>query len=71
VPRLKKEFNQLYRGSVVGTVGAGMSVVGNAAFLLGTLAYEHKLAKDKRLPSQLIAERLDHLDEVEKLVNAL
>lgn len=71
VPRLKKEFNQLYRGSVVGTIGAGMNVVGNAAFLLGTLAYEHKLAKNKLLPSQLIAERLNHLDEVEKLVNAL
>lgn len=71
VPRLKKEFNQLYRGSVVGTVGAGMNVVGNAAFLLGTLAYEHKLSKEKSLPSQLIAERLNHLDEIERVVKAL
>ncbi|MBX9952800.1 MAG: hypothetical protein K2Y39_26740 [Candidatus Obscuribacterales bacterium] len=71
IPRLKKEFDQLYKGTVVGTVGAGMNVVCNAAFLLGTLAYEHKLAKEKRLPAQLITERLGYLDEVEKTVKAM
>lgn len=69
--RLRKEFDQLYKGTLVGTVGAGMNVVGNAAFLLGTLAYEHKLSKEKRLPAQLIAERLNYLDEVEKTVKSM
>ncbi len=69
--RIRKQLNQFYCGAIVGTVGTSMAVVGNAASLLGTLAYEHKLAKQKRLPIQLIKERLTHLDEMEKLVSAL
>jgi hypothetical protein len=69
--RIRKQIGQYYCGAIVGTVGTSMAVVGNAASLLGTLAYEHKLAKQKRLPLQLIKERLTHLDELEKLVSIL
>jgi hypothetical protein len=71
IPRLRREFKQFYHGSVVGTVGTSMSVAGNAAWFLGSLAYEHKLAKEHRLPYQLIEDRLKHLDDVEKQVAAL
>jgi hypothetical protein len=67
----RKQINQYYRGAIIGTVGTSMAVVGNAASILGTLAYEHKLAKNKQLPAQLIEERLHHLDDTEKLVSAL
>jgi len=67
----RKQINQYYRGAVIGTVGTGMAVVGNAASILGTMSYEHKLAKNKQLPAQLIQKRLEHLDETEKLVVAL
>lgn len=67
----RKQISQYYYGSIVGCVGTSMAVVGNAAWLLSSMSYEHKLAKEKRLPSQLIKARLDHLDDIEKVVSAI
>jgi uncharacterized protein YgiB involved in biofilm formation len=69
--RPRKQISQYYYGSIVGTVGTSMAVVGNAAWLLSSLSYEHKLAKKKQLPVQLIQERLSHLDDLEKTVSAI
>ena len=66
-----KQVNQYYYGAVVGTVGTSMAVVGNAAWLLSSLSYQHHLSKEKKLPDQLIKSRLEHLDELEKTVAAL
>ncbi|MBX9686866.1 MAG: hypothetical protein K2X27_09205 [Candidatus Obscuribacterales bacterium] len=67
----RKQLDQFYRGSVCGTVGTGLAVVGNAAWFLASLSYEHSLKKKENLPEQLINKRLQHLDEMEKLVQAL
>ena len=69
--RPRKQLSMYYRGSVVGTVGTSMAVLGNAAWFASSLAYEHKLSKEKRLPRQLIETRLAHLDDIEKSLNAL
>lgn len=69
--RPKKQLNSFFHGAVCGTVGTSMAVVGNAASLLASIAYEHKLDKEHRLPKQLIDDRLKHLDDVEKVVSAL
>ena len=66
-----KQINQYYYGAVVGTVGSSMAVVGNAAWLLSSLSYQHHLSKEKKLPDQLIKSRLEHLDELEKTIAAL
>lgn len=66
--RPKKQLAHFYYGSVVGTVGTSMATVGTAAWLLSSYAYERRLSKEKRLPVQLIKSRLEHLDELEKLV---
>lgn len=67
----KKQLSMFYRGAVVGTVATSMSVVGNAAWLLSSLAYEHHLSRGKKLPEQLIKARLEHLDELEKIVKTM
>lgn len=67
----RKQINQYYCGAIVGTVGAGAAVIGNAASLLAGYSYEHKLSKQKKLPRQLIEQRLAHLDEIEKQVQTL
>ncbi len=67
----RKQINQYYCGTIVGTVGAGAAVIGNAASLLAGYSYEHKLSKQKKLPVQLIEQRLAHLDDVEKQVQSL
>ena len=67
----KKQMDLSYKGAVCGTVGTSMAVVGNAAWFLASLSYEHQLRKEKRLPEQLIKDRLGHLDEVEKIVSSL
>ncbi|MBS1955799.1 MAG: hypothetical protein JST89_16565 [Cyanobacteria bacterium SZAS-4] len=67
----RKQINQYYCGAIVGTVGAGAAVIGNAASLLAGYSYEHKLSKQKKLPVQLIQQRLAHLDEIEKQVQTL
>jgi hypothetical protein len=64
----RKQLNQFYYGAVVGTVGTSMAVVGNVAWLLSSMSYVHRLEKKKQLPTQLIHERLNHLDEIEKVV---
>jgi len=69
--RLRPQINHYFSGAVVGTVGAATAVVATPAWLITSLAYEHKLRKEKRLPRQLIQERLEHLDELEKVVLAL
>jgi hypothetical protein len=40
----RKQINRYYQGAVVGTVGTSMAVVGNAAWLLSSISYEHRLA---------------------------
>ncbi len=67
----RKQINQYYCGTIVGTVGAGAAVIGNAASLLAGYSYEHKLSKQKKLPVQLIKQRLAHLDDLEKQVQSL
>jgi hypothetical protein len=69
--RILKQLNQVYYGTVSGTVGTSMAVVGNAAWLLSSYSYEHRLSKENRLPSQLIEARLEHLNDLEKTVRSL
>jgi hypothetical protein len=69
--RPKTQLDLSYKGAVCGTVGTTMAVAGNAAWLLASLSYEHNLRRHKKLPEQLIKERLVHLDEVEHIVSAL
>ena len=45
--RIRKQITQYYYGSICGTIGSSMALVGNAASILGTLSYEHKLSKQK------------------------
>ena len=68
-PRKQLAFG--YYGSVVGTVGTSMAVVGNAAWFLSSLSYVNRLSREKRLPVQLIKSRLEHLDEIEKTVSTM
>jgi len=69
--RIRKQLNLFFYGSTTGCVGTSMAVVGNAAWFLASLSYEHHLSKQKRLPAQLIKERLEHIDELERTVRAL
>lgn len=69
--RPRKQLTLAYRGSVVGLTGASVAVAATAAGLLADWYYVHRHKKKKRLPPQLIEERLKHLEEVEKTVNAL
>lgn len=69
--RPRKQLDLNYRGAVCGTVGTSMAVLGNASWLLASLVYERRLRREKRLPEQLIRSRLEHLDNLEKLVIAL
>ncbi len=66
--RPRAQINHYYSGAIVGLVGASTELIGTAAWLVASLAYEHKLAKEKRLPRQLIAERLDYLADLEKTI---
>jgi hypothetical protein len=69
--RPRKQLDLDYKGAVCGTVGTGLAVVGNAAWMLASLSYEHRLNKQNRLPEQLIKDRLGHLDDLEKLISSL
>ncbi len=69
--RPRKQINYYFHGAVVGTPGAGLAVAATAASLLMTWSYQNKLRKEKRLPEQLINERLAHLDDIEKVVHSL
>lgn len=69
--RPKKMLDLQYKGTIIGTVGASMAVVGNAAWLLASMSYEHRLRKQHRLPAQLIQDRLQHLADLEQTVRAL
>lgn len=67
----RKQIDDFYKGAILGTVGASMAVVGNAAWLLASWSYERKLSKKGELPEQLIKKRLEHIDELEKIVQAI
>ena len=70
----RRPFKQLtlnYDGAVLGTVGFGMGVVGNAALLLANWSFENTLKKKNQLPRQLIFQRLNHLDDLEKTVQSI
>jgi hypothetical protein len=69
--RPRKLLNLGYAGAIVGTVGTSANVVGTAAWLLSSMVYEHKLQRDKQMPEQLIKARLDHLDDLQKVLVAL
>ncbi|MCA0315783.1 MAG: hypothetical protein LCH63_18340 [Candidatus Melainabacteria bacterium] len=69
--RPRKQLDLGYKGAIVGTVGSSLALVGNVAWLLASINYENRLRKNNSLPEQLIADRLKHLDEVEKIVSAL
>jgi hypothetical protein len=69
--RPRKQINYYFHGAVVGTPGAALGVVATAGSLLASWSYENKLRKEKRLPEQLINERLAHLDDLEKTIHSL
>jgi len=69
--RPRQLLNYGYAGAICGTVGTGVSVVGNAAWLLSSMAYENKLKRTNQLPEQLIKARLGHLDDLQKLLEAI
>ncbi len=69
--QVRKQFDLDYKGSVCGTVGTSMALLGNASWLVASLVYEHHLKKEKRMPEQLINDRLEHLRQVETYVSAL
>ncbi len=69
--RPRKQINYYFHGAVVGTPGAALGVVATAGSLLMSWSYENKLRKQKRLPEQLINDRLTHLDDVEKIIHSL
>lgn len=67
----RKELDLFYKGAVAGTVGTSMAVGFTALGLVADWAYEHKLAKRKLLPRQMIEERLKHIDEVEAKISMM
>ncbi|MBX3136108.1 hypothetical protein KF707_07715 [Candidatus Obscuribacterales bacterium] len=69
--RPRKQIDQYYKGAILGTIGTSAAVVGNTAWLLASWSYENKLKKKEQLPEQLIRKRLQHLDDVEKQVQAI
>jgi len=69
--QVRKQLSSNYKGAVAGTVGTSLSLVGNLGWLVTSMAYEHSLKKKNQLPSQLIQERLHHLDDVEKILAGL
>jgi hypothetical protein len=70
--RPRPQLAYAFRGAVVGTTGAGgLALGGNAAWFLASYAYEHHLRSEHRLPSQVIDERLSHLDDLEKIARAM
>jgi hypothetical protein len=69
--RPRQLLNYGYAGAICGTVGTGVSVVGNAAWLLSSMAYENKLKRTNQLPAQLINARLGHLDDLQKILEAI
>jgi hypothetical protein len=68
---VRKQFNLDYQAAICGTVGTSMALLGNASWLVASLVYEHHLKKHKRMPEQLIDQRLEHLREVESYVSSL
>ncbi len=57
-----------YAGALASTIGGASAVGLTAAALIATLIYERKLAKQHKLPNQLIEEQLDYLDKVEQKI---
>jgi hypothetical protein len=67
----RRQLNYALRGAIAGTPGAALAVGGTAAWYVAGLAYEYRLKKEHRMPSQIIDERLKHLDEIEALAKSL
>lgn len=69
--RPRKQLNCGYAGAIVGCVGLSANLVGTAAWLLSSMAYEHKLKAKQQMPAQLIKARLQHLDDLQKLLEGI
>ncbi len=69
--RPRKQLSLFYDGAIVGTSAVAIATVGNAAWLLASYSYENHLRKQQLLPEQLIQDRLDHLNQLEKSISAL
>jgi hypothetical protein len=67
----KRQLAIDFGGTIAGDVGASVGVVATPAFLLADLTYARKQQRENRSPEQLIKARLEHLDQVEKIVLAL
>ena len=60
-----------YAGAIAGTAGASLAVGATALGMLADSYYIHHLKSEKRLPEQLLQERIKDLNEVETRVKAL
>lgn len=69
--RPRKQLSLNFRGAIVGCTGSGLATVGTAAWYLASVAYEMHLRKNHKLPSQLIQDRLAHIDDIEKIIRAM
>ncbi|MBX9696348.1 MAG: hypothetical protein K2Z81_28430 [Cyanobacteria bacterium] len=69
--RPRKQLDLFYRGAICGTVATSMALVGNTGWLLASWHYENGLKRKNQLPEQLIKKRLEHLDDVEKMVQSI
>jgi hypothetical protein len=67
----RKQITYSYHGSVVGTAGAALAVGGTLAWYVMSTEYEQRLRREHRLPSQLINDRLAHIDDLEKTVQGM
>jgi hypothetical protein len=67
----RKQFGLYYGGSITGTAGGALATAATAAALLASWSHERSLEQRDQAPKQLIMERLRHLDEVEKIIQAI
>lgn len=63
-----KAIDHYYSGTVTGTVGASVQIFSDTALLLASWVQERRLQREHRLPKQLIQDRLDQLDQIEKAI---
>jgi hypothetical protein len=67
----RKQLGLSYGGSIISTAGSSLAVAATAGAFFANWRYQHNLEKEGRSPRQLINARLRHLDEVEKIVQAI
>ncbi len=60
-----------YAGSVAGTAGSALALSVTATAMIFDLWYIHRLEKNHKMPEQLIEDRLEKMEETEKLLNAM